>query len=362
MKNISLALPTLIVGVAIAVGVSPSHADVIARTLSAQGDLGSPALDLDADGDSFPNRNFWLGDSLPDAGDSRFDIFGIYARNGDTSLDFSDGLPFDLADDSLSIFTRDVIGILKGGDPANGVPVDTTPGFFTADLDNPDTSSPLQQATWTFDISGYNGGLGISIDLAAQGDFENADRYLFEVSLDGGANYQTVLESTGPFDAGQFFPRECSDNDLSCNPNYPGVSSFQDGTNFIGVIAEEVDKATVPEELTYTLKGGTNETSGPNVTYINDPLTIEGIVIKNDFQTLSARIKGVRGTETELIVRFSGTSGANEYFGFREITIEDGLPVPIPEPAAFVSLALGAMLASVRRRSFIYCCDNSFLA
>lgn len=318
----------MVVVIAATTACVSAQADVVGRALTLS-EVGSPVLNIDADMDSYPNENWWLGDTIPDGGaSSRFDVYGIYQRNSDTSLDFDSGLLNDMADDSLSIFTSDVVGILKGGDPVNGVPVDTTPTFFTSDLNSPDATNTIQQTTWAFDITGYSDGLQVSIDFAAQGDFEDNDNFLFEVSLDGGTTYQTVFEDTGIIDTD--FLRECeggAGGDANCNPNFPGVGS-NGGTpaNFIGVVAEEVDRTTLPNDLLYTFEGGDNESTGPNITYINDPIVMEGTVLNNNFQTLTAPIIGTTGTETSLIVRFSGSGfGGSEYFGFNEITIEDGI-------------------------------------
>ena len=161
--------------------VQPVDAAVVGRALSLDPDVNLDTFNNDADGDTFPG-NDGDGDSINEAFTAPGDMFGPgqrgFAGGGDPSID---PYPFAILDESLSLFTGDTIGILKGGDILNGTPADTAPFFGVVDTDNPDTcageqscdaASP-QQATWDFDVSGASGGLTLSIDFAAMGDFED---------------------------------------------------------------------------------------------------------------------------------------------------------------------------------------------
>jgi len=157
---------------------------------------------------------------------------GTFSSLGDGFQKYQRGvsatIPFALADDSLSIFTGDSLGIIKEGN---------TDVFFGAtDTVNGDTSGPVS-ATWVFDVSGGSG-LGLSIDIGAMGDFESNDTFVWTYSLDGGVP-QTAFEST-------------------------------------------VDEAG---SHTYTLEGGSSFT-------LNDPILVNGTILTNDLATFSMAFAG----------------------------------------------------------------------
>ena len=159
----------------------------------------------------------------------------------------SSSIPFAVADDSLSIFTGDRLGIIKEGN------IDVF--FGIVDTINGDNSGPVT-ATWVFDINGATD-LGLSIDMGAMGDFESSDYFVWSYSIDGG----------------------------------PAMTAF----------ASSVDEAA---SYTYTLEGGASFT-------LNDPMLMQGTVLTNDLATFSTPISGTGSELTiTLEAVFNGGSEA----------------------------------------------------
>ncbi|MGI9456009.1 MAG: hypothetical protein ACR2NU_05570, partial [Aeoliella sp.] len=179
------------------------------------------------------------------------DMFGLEDRVDDS--------PFVVLDDSVGSNVGDTAGILTTSDTGNF--------FGVADNVNGESTGPLS-AEWTFDISSATGGLELSIDMAAMGNFEDGtDVFLFEVSIDSSA--------------------------------------------FTSAFTGTVDESATQ---TYTLESGTVV---PNV---DDPLSMNGVLLNNNFQTLAAQIAG---TGNSLTLRFTSESnGSDEAFAFRNIIIE----------------------------------------
>ena len=79
---------------------------------------------------------------------------------------------------------------------------------------------------------------------------------------------------------------------------------------------------------------------GGAVVNLSDPMYMNGTILNNNFQTLSAN---VAGTGSELWIRFTGgQDGGSEGFAFRNIEV-----VPTPGTLALMGLA---GVAGVRRR------------
>ncbi len=142
-----------------------------------------------------PDNSTWNG--LFGASGSRFDRFGIANVTIDDQLG-SEGLPFDVVDESVTNFPGDSKGIISEF---------KTDNFFVAtDINNSSNTgslAPNARATWTFDVSGYQN-LSLSIDMAMLGSFETSDEYRFSYSLDGGQTAEafsvrinTVDDGTG---------------------------------------------------------------------------------------------------------------------------------------------------------------------
>ena len=161
-------------------------------------------------------------------------------------------------DDSLTN-PADSLGILRS--------TKTDKVFGGADIDNPDNPSAVGTAFWDFNVTGATS-IRVSIDFAAMADFEAAnDGFNFTTSLDGGASQPL----------------------------------------FTSVIREDLS-------LNYTMEFG-------NVVPLVDPLEINGTLINNVFQTLSAPVVG---TGNVLRLLFTGTAnGDNEVFAFDNIVVEN---------------------------------------
>lgn len=204
------------------------------------------------------------------------DMFGITSRPDASGT--PNGLPFAIADDSLTIFPGDNQGIVGELDEGRffGV-VDSVNGL------NPSGSGT---AEWTFDISGASG-ISVAIDFAAMGDFESSDLHLFEYSIDG------------------------------------GVSS--------PLFTSSVDEAG---SQSYTMDDG-------GVYSLDDPMYMNGILLNNDFLTISESLAGSGST---LSITYFGTSdGGTEAFAFRNIVV-------VPAPAGVALMGLGGLVALRRRR------------
>ncbi len=197
------------------------------------------------------------GGTLPVGSDARTlrfgsagDMFGVEDR--------ADNPPFTIVDDSAGIGITDTLGIVRTNDFDNF--------FGVVDIENSDSTGPLS-AEWSFDISAAVGGLTLSIDLAAMGDFESEnDSFLFETSIDG--------------------------------------------SNFTSAFAIAIDE---DGSQTYNLEGGATPS-------LDDPVVVNGTTLSNTFQTFS---KSLAGAGDVLTLRFTSTAdGASEAFAFRNILIE----------------------------------------
>ena len=203
------SVPTFVPTIALALALAQpgiAQAQVIASDM-----VGSASQNL------LSYANPWT-DAFGSAGDG----FQKYQRGVSATI------PFSLADDSLSIFPGDSLGIIKQGN--------TDVFFGVTDTVNGDTSGPVS-ATWVFNIAGTSN-LELAIDMGAMGDFESSDFFEWSYSIDGGAN-TTAFAST-------------------------------------------VDESG---SHTYTLEGGASFT-------LNDPMLMQGTILTNDLQTFVAAIAG----------------------------------------------------------------------
>lgn len=165
-------------------------------------------------------------------------------------------IPFALNDDTLSVFTPDTLGIVGENE--------LDPFFGIVDTENGDNSGPVS-AEWVFDI-GNADNLALAIDMAAMGDFEANDYFVWEYSFDGGATFSAAF------------------------------ASF-------------VDEEGV---LDYTLDSGTLVT-------LADPMMVGDTVLNNDFQTLSIDLDG---TGAQMVLRLTAqTNGGTEAIAFQNIEI-----------------------------------------
>lgn len=181
------------------------------------------------------------------------------------------------------------------GDYSVGIiPSTKTDNFFAvADVDNRDNpNSTFGTASWQFDIAGADRLTGISIDMAAMGNFERGgDTFSFEYAIDA-----------GPFIA--LF-------DITVDDSVSLVYRMED--------AEQV--------------------------VLDDPLFLGGRWIDNGFSTFSAALTGSGSIMT---LRFSATqNGADEVYGFDNIVVEGVLEpaasVPVPGSIGLLAVGLLAM-------------------
>lgn len=128
-------------------------------------------------------------------GNSFFDWFGVFRRDSDfDGVDFTndsnEAAPFDMFDDSAPgnpwTFANDDFGFIRSDAGLHG-------GAFGI-LDDDATGGAAGTVTWAFDVSGGFEDFFINVDVAGVGDFEAADVFGFDISLDGGATWVNVLE------------------------------------------------------------------------------------------------------------------------------------------------------------------------
>ncbi len=140
---------------------------------------------------------------------------------------------------------------------------DTAPFFGVVDTVN-EVGDDLNSASWTFDIAGFDS-LSLSIDFAAMGDFEGTDTHTFTAAIDGG---------------------EAS-------------TLFENDVDTMG-------------SADYTMDSGT-------VVTLNDPMSMNGTPLTNDFTTLTVP---VAGTGSSLVLTYEGdTDAGTEGFAFREVVL-----------------------------------------
>ncbi len=230
----------------------------------------------------------FAGFEFDSAFSSGADGFNIYQRG------ISQSVPFALADDSISVFAADTLGIVDEND--------TDPFFGVTDTANGDTENPFTDgntgpfdpvvATWVFDISSAAADVAISVDLAAMGDFEDEDSFIFSVALDGGA-----LAPVGTFNI--------LDTDEELDPDDPDFGTF-----------------TVPA-VDYTLDNGTNTNR------LNDPLQFNGTLLDNNFETFSLGTIAGSASASSLTIQFeANTNGGSEALAFRNLIIDEAAGLP----------------------------------
>ena len=173
----------------------------------------------------------------------------------------SPSIPFSVLDDSLSIFPPDSLGIIKESN--------THEFFGVTDTVNADNAGPVS-AEWVFDVSGGTS-LILEIDMGAMGDFESADYFVWEYSIDG-----------GPFTV---------------------------------AFASSVDESG---SQNYTLEGGA-------VFTLDDPMLVDGVLLNDDLATFATALAG---SGSQLTLRLTAdTDGGSEAFAFQNIRISEAGPV-----------------------------------
>ncbi len=171
-----------------------------------------------------------------------------------------DTIPGQLADNSTSGTPADSLGII---DTATNLDV----FFGISDTENNYNSGPVE-ATWVFDISGYDN-LWVSLDAAAMGDFEASDVFDLSYSIDGG-DTNTLFSFRVDETATQTYTLADGDSFMLSDPMTHVASGgmlsnvLQNfSTNLVGIGAE----------LTITL---TAETNGGSEAFALQNLIVEG--------------------------------------------------------------------------------------
>lgn len=199
------------------------------------------------------------------------------------------GMPFSISDDSVSpafgntLFETDTLGFA-------GVALDNNGFFGVTDTENPSNAGPIS-AEFVFDVSGAPN-LEVMVDIAAMGDFELADSFVFEYSIDG-------------------------------NP-------------FLPLFTSSVDEAG---SQNYFMDNPAN-----NPVLLNDPVLMNGTLLGDDYQSFNAKLTGIGDV---LTIRFTAMTDGSEAFGFDNLIVK----VPAPGTGALL-LAAGLVGARRRRRRF----------
>jgi len=234
--------------------------------------------DISTDPGIFLSRTSNLGATFADG---NLSVFGPGDGFGIMFRDIAvgAGTPFAIMDDSVSVFTPDTLGFIAE--------TDFDPFFAAVDTVNAANPNALAEAVWAFDISGFSG-LEFSADFAAMGDFEAFDTHLFEYQIDG--------------------------------------------AGWVSMLASSVDELGTQD---YMMDGGA-------IVTLADPMSLGGVLLNEDFQTISAAITG---TGSVLEIRYSAAQDSgSEAFGFRNLEIT---AIPAPGTLALIGLA---GFAGVRRR------------
>ncbi|QDV75882.1 PEP-CTERM sorting domain-containing protein [Botrimarina mediterranea] len=262
----------------------------------------------------------------------------IFDRWGEVSTADADNLPFGVVDESLDGFPGDTAGFVSEFKTD-----DFVLGVDTVNSNNPDGSGAVS-ASMSFDISGRSN-LVMSIDMGMLGDFEEADLYEFNYSIDGGPSQLAfrVQGKTGPFyswtmDDGTFVDRFTNTfftpaewQDLIDFGPTPGVIDYHpddDGTNGDttpqdGIIS--VNFASGPEDVRAYLDGSFdtaefNPPKDPLVVTTGDGSLVEEQLIA-DFATYTTALVGSGST---LTLTINGVSdGGDEYFAFDNILLSE---------------------------------------
>lgn len=221
---------------------------------------------------------------------------------------FVTGAPFDLADDSVA----GVSGAPFLGDSRGVIGQNSTAVFGMVDSDgNIDgAGNPLNDAVWSFDISGAVTLDSIMMDIGAMGDFEESstDGFLVEAQIDGGGYFEIFKGRTYMDSANISMTYRPMDDGMSYSENDPLELSI-DGIA-TGTLLDKSDAATG----------------------LMDTFTSLGVA-------------GLSGTTLDIRISWAGSPSGSEAMAFDNFTING----TVPEPGTLALLGLGG-IALIRRR------------
>ena len=250
----------------------------VSGTMEVNGQTVIGGDDFDGGGGGFLTRVFSTDNSATDGAypNSFFDVFGIINR-ATVNNSFND--------DSLSIFTADVFGV---------IPEEKTDNLFgiqdiiraETEVGTGDDAVPIPEEerrlvpetiTYTFDVTDQSD-LAFSFDAAAFGNFEGPGNSSGDPTI---ADFVTI------------------------DASFDGGTSVQIGN---GTGADETP-------FTYTLEGGATVD-------LTDPFVFGDTTITNNFETVTFPISGTGSTLTIVITaRFDGGS---EVFAFDNVSLTSG--------------------------------------
>ncbi len=274
---------------------------------------------------------------LFNSGASRFDRWGIANRTlDDTAGPGSQGLPFDVVDETIlaaagstgGVFPPDDKGILKSTDLSNV--------FIVGDLQNDINMSGTGSATWTFDVSGFNN-LSVSLDMAAIGAFEDTDVFQVIAQVDSnpvqiimngtandGVQYTVEMEGGITYDRYESpFWGVGEDAIWNFMVTNPGLVPFMNGSDTIDWCScdadfDGLDDVSGERAFEETNSNGTFDEREREL--YQNPMSVNGVDLNNDFQTITAPITASGST---LTLTFSATqNGSLEFFVMDNLVIE----------------------------------------
>jgi hypothetical protein len=260
----------------------------------------------------------------------------IFDRWGEVSTATADNLPFGVVDESVEGFPGDTAGFVSEFKTD-----DFVLGVDTLNTNNP---SGAVSASMSFNIAGRSNMI-MSMDMGMLGDFEEADLYEFNYSIDGGPAQLAfrVTGKTGPFyswtmDDGTFVDRFTNTffsatewQDVVDNGPTPGVVDYHprdNGTNgdttaqdgFIPVtFANGTEEIRAYLDTTFDT-AEFNPPKDPLVVTTGDGSLVEAI-LPTDFGAFTTALTG---TGTTLTLTINGLSdGGDEYFAFDNILLSE---------------------------------------
>lgn len=223
---------------------------------------------------------------------SAADGFQKYRRGAGPSI------PFSLLDDSACGFSSDALGIIG---------CNNTEDFFGAtDTANGDNPSGDVSASWVFDVTGAMD-LGITIHVAAMGDFEASDFFEITASVDGSSE-QLLFASTVDESSSQVYRLE-NGNEFTLNDpmQLQGVNLTNRLTAFRAPVS------CTGDSLTLTLRASTDGGS--------EAFALQSLVVLENFEGMEAPPCAGGEPDVTLISALQGAGAASPLAGL-DVTIE----------------------------------------